>query len=93
MTVQQECSQFLLVETGSTTFSTYIVGDHGEYGRFAMTLNDNIICSTYPDHSHNGASNYAPGSCSAVVDVVAGDVSESIFDDILIYLISRNLLK
>ena len=44
----------------------------GESGRFDMMLNDDIICSTVPDHSNNGASDYVTGSCSAVVDVVAG---------------------
>ena len=53
-------------------FSTYLLVQTGEYGRFEMTLNDNDICTTYPDHSNNGAQDWAPGSCSAVVDVVAG---------------------
>ena len=54
-------------------FSTYLLVDLGEFGRFDMQLNDDIICSTWPDHNNNGASDYAPGSCSAVVDVMAGN--------------------
>ena len=49
-----------------------LVGETGEIGRFDMTLNDDIICSTIYDHSNNGASDWAPGSCNAIVDVVAG---------------------
>ena len=54
-------------------FSMYFMVDSGEYGRFDMFLNDDVICSTHPDHSDNGAGDDAPGSCSAVVDVVAGN--------------------
>ena len=54
-------------------FSTYVRVDDGEYGRFDMTLNDDIICTTEPDHTNNGNLDYAPGSCSAVVDVIEGN--------------------
>ena len=47
-------------------------GDIGEAAHFDMTLNDDVICSTIPDHSDNGDSDWAAGSCSAAVDVVAG---------------------
>ena len=30
--------------------STYLLVDIGEGGRFDMRLNDDIICSTFPDH-------------------------------------------
>ena len=53
-------------------FSTNLVVEPGEAGIFDMTLNDDVIC-TAPDHSHNGAHDWASGFCSAVVDVVAGD--------------------
>ena len=53
-------------------FSTYVLVDQGEAGRFDMRLNDDVICTTDPDHNNNGAGDFAPGSCSAVVDVVAG---------------------
>ena len=53
-------------------FSTYLLVDIGEFGRFDIRLNDDVICTTYPDHSDNGSSDYAPGSCSAIVDIVAG---------------------
>ena len=59
---------------GMYYFSVYVLVDDGEYGCFDMRLNDDVICTTYPDHSHNGATDLAPGSCSAVVDVMAGDV-------------------
>ena len=55
-------------------FSTYVLLQIGEYGRFDMYLNDDVICTTYPDHSDIGALDFAPGSCSAVVDVVAGNI-------------------
>ena len=54
-------------------FSTYVLVVPGEYAYIDMTLNDDVICSTRPDHSNNGAGDHVPGSCSAVVDVVAGD--------------------
>ena len=53
-------------------FSTYVLVDDGESGRFDMMLNDDVICTTWPDHNNNGANDVVPGSCSAVVDVVAG---------------------
>ena len=53
-------------------FSTYLLGDDGEYARFDMRLKDDIICSTYPDHNNNGLIDLAPGSCSAIVNLVAG---------------------
>ena len=46
--------------------------DNGEYGRFDMYLNADIICTT-GDHNNNGAADFAPGSCSAVADAVAGN--------------------
>ena len=52
-------------------FSTFLLVDSGgEFGRFDMRLNNDVICSTLPDHSHNGIDDYAPGSCSAVVSVL-----------------------
>ena len=51
-------------------FSSYFLVDQGDYGRFDIMLNDDIICTTWPDQ--NASSDLAPGSCSAVVDVVAG---------------------
>ena len=55
-------------------FSTFVRVDDGKNQRFDMRLNDDIICTTRPDHNNNGAADYASGSCSAVVDVVAGGV-------------------
>ena len=37
-----------------------------------MRFNDDIICSTHPDHAE--LNDFAPGSCSTAVDVVTGDV-------------------
>ena len=51
--------------------STYVLVTAGEYARFDMRLNDVIICSMFPD-TQNGVSDVATGSCSAVVDIVAG---------------------
>ena len=53
-------------------FSTFVTVNYGEYGRFEIHLNDDVICSMFPDQSNNGESDRAPGSCSAVMDVVAG---------------------
>ena len=54
--------------------STYVSVSPGEAARFDMRLNDVVICSIYPDHSESAETDVAPGSCSAVVDVIAGDV-------------------
>ena len=53
-------------------FSTYLLVQPGKRGQFDMQLNDDVICMTYPDHSANGDFDFAPGSCSATVDSVAG---------------------
>ena len=55
-------------------FSTYVLVQTGEAATFDMRLNDDVICTTLPDHSNNGASDYAPGSCSTVVDIVTGNM-------------------
>ena len=55
-------------------FSTYFRVEDGELGRFDMTLNDDVICSTWPDNNISGSGDYPSGSCSAVVDVTAGEV-------------------
>ena len=57
---------------GMYYFSTYLLVEIGDYGVFYITLNDDIICSTFPDHFDSGP-DVATGSCSAVVDVVAGN--------------------
>ena len=51
--------------------STYLLVYNRESAIFDKTLNDDIICSTRPDHAE--LNDFAAGSCSAVVDVVAGD--------------------
>ena len=53
-------------------FSTYLLIQDGEYGRFDMVLNDDVICSTYADHATSGATDYASGSCSVIMNVVTG---------------------
>ena len=55
-------------------FSIYIYVDDGEWAGFEMRLNDDDICTTWPDHYNNGDRDRAPGSCSAVVEVVAGNM-------------------
>ena len=54
-------------------FSTYLLVQYIESGRFDMRLNDDVICSTQPDYTTAGT-DYAAGSCSAVVDVATGNV-------------------
>ena len=54
-------------------FSTYLLGSMGEFAEFEMMLNDEMICSTYPDHNHSGAMDFAPASCTAVVEAFAGE--------------------
>ena len=54
-------------------FSIYLLGDDGQGAFYDMYLNDDIICSTYLDHNSLG-SDFVPGSYSAVVDVVAGNL-------------------
>ena len=54
-------------------FSTSVRVDFGETGRFDMHVNDNDICTTWPDNTDNGTGDAATGSCSAVVDLVEGD--------------------
>ena len=58
-------------EDGVYYFSVYLTVEPAEWARFDIRFNDDFICSTYPDHS-NLESGYVPGSCSAVVDAVAG---------------------
>ena len=53
--------------------ATFLLVEFGEYGNFDMILNDDVICSAELDHNNNGASDSAQGSCSAVVDAVAGE--------------------
>ena len=53
-------------------FSIHVRVDNGEAAHFDMRLNDVNICTTYPDHSDTN--DYSPGLCSAVVDVIAGDM-------------------
>ena len=55
-------------------FSTHLLGQDYEFAYFDMRLNGDNICSTFLDQNDNGAGDAAAGSCSAVVDVVAGDV-------------------
>ena len=54
-------------------FSTYLTGDDGEFAHFSIELNNDVICSTFLDTNDNGVGDAAAGSCSAVVDVVAGN--------------------
>ena len=35
-------------------FSTYLLGDDGEWGRFDMRLNDEVICTAFSDHNNGG---------------------------------------
>ena len=55
-------------------FSIFLTGDDANFTYFDMNLNDDVICSTFLDTSDTGSGDSAAGSCSAVVDVVAGDV-------------------
>ena len=55
-------------------FSVYLTVEDGEFGRFNLMLNDDIICTMYPDHGDSGDFDYAEGLCSAVVDIIAGDI-------------------
>ena len=52
-------------------FSMYLLIQDGEWSRYDIRLNDDVICSIFPDHSANGE-DVAPVSCTAVVNVVAG---------------------
>ena len=73
-------------------FSTYLLGSMGEFAEFEMMLNDEMICSTYPDHNHNGAMDFAPASCTAVVEAFAGECICSI-QSIHLIVIVPSLLK
>ena len=55
-------------------FSIHLVFQHGEAGLVDMGLNDGNICRALGDHSTSGSTDAASGSCSAVINVVAGDV-------------------
>ena len=56
-------------------FSTYVFVQDDEFGVFSMRLNYGVICSSRPDRGNNGDNNYSTGSCSAVVNVVAGKLT------------------
>ena len=75
---------------GTYYFSTYILLQPGEFGHFNMRLSDDVICSTNPDHGSNGDNDYAPASCSAVVDVVAGKIYFRFIIKFKIFLILWN---
>ena len=62
-------------------FSTYMLVYPGESARFDMRLNGDVICTIYPDHDSSGANDFAPGSSSAVVRVVAGIIIPLIVTD------------
>ena len=64
---------------GVNYFSTYLYVSDGEYGRFNMMLNDDTVCSLYPDHFDSGDDS-VPGTCSAVVDVMAGNNSSTTYN-------------
>ena len=70
---------------GMYYFSTYLLVPDSGYGMFDMRLNDDVICSTFPDHAQSGT-DVASGSCSAIVDVVAGT---AYFNGILFFRITR----
>ena len=53
-------------------FSVFVRVESGETGGFHIKVSDDVMCTTYPDHNSSGDLDYAPGSCSAVVDVIAG---------------------
>ena len=55
-------------------FSIFVRVQVGESAGFEIRLNNDAMCTTWPDQNSNGASDAAPGSCSVVVDVVAGNV-------------------
>ena len=55
-------------------FSTHLVFQHGEGGSVDMRRNDETICRALGDHSTSGVTDAASGSCSVIINVVAGDV-------------------
>ena len=51
-------------------FSMFVMVQTGEHALLDITLNDDIICTTWPDQDATG--DPSTGSCSAVIDAVAG---------------------
>ena len=54
-------------------FSVYLLVQYSEFGRFDMRLNDDVICTAYGDHD-DGGFDYPSASCSAVMNVIAGNI-------------------
>ena len=46
--------------------------DQGEFARFDIRLNDDLICTAQGDHSNNGEADVSQAACGAVVEVTAG---------------------
>ena len=55
-------------------FSAYLLVEQGQTAVFDMMLNDEQICSAFPNHNSSGAGDVVPASCSAVISVVADNV-------------------
>ena len=55
-------------------FSTYLTYSSDDSVRINMMLNDEQICTATGDNSNLGSLIVSQGSCSGVVDVVAGSL-------------------
>ena len=52
-------------------FSTFLLVSPGEWGRFEMRLNGNVVCTAFGDQNNDGV-DYSQGGCGAVLSVVEG---------------------
>ena len=55
-------------------FSVFVRVQESEAAGFDIRVNDDVMCTTWPDHSDNGDFDLPTGSCSAVVDLVGGNL-------------------
>ena len=53
-------------------FSTFLLVDQGEFARFDIRLNDNLICAAQGDQSNNGDADVSQAACGAVAEVSEG---------------------
>ena len=54
-------------------FSVYLLVQYSELGLFDTRLNNDVICTADGDHD-DGGFDYPAASCSAVMNVIAGNI-------------------
>lgn len=58
-------------------FSTYLLIGNGEYGRFIIRVNENILCTAIGDESSNAGNDVPQATCSALTQLEEGKFSSN----------------